>query len=161
EVLFYRDVAERSTTCTPEVYFADIDGDDFALIMEDLSRYELGDQVAGCTADQARLGMRWMGQHHAAFWDRVDDESLEVLPMVHPSYSSEGLMQGCDYGWDPMVAGFSDVVPADVAALKQRFLTVLPKIFEWMATPPLTVIHGDFRMDNLFFGAEADHEPLI
>jgi thiamine kinase-like enzyme len=23
---------------------------------------------------------------------------------------------------------------------------------QWIASPPLTVVHGDFRMDNLFFG---------
>lgn len=161
EVLYYRDVAERSSARTPIVYYADIDGSDFALVLEDVSAYELGDQIVGCNVDQARAGMRWLARQHAAFWGRADDPALDFLPLVHPSYSSEGLMQGCAYGWGPMVEGFAEVVPADIADLKDRFLAVLPKIFEWMAEPPITVIHGDFRMDNLFFAAEDGHAALI
>jgi hypothetical protein len=161
EVVYYRDVAGRSSARTPIVWYADIDGDDFALVLEDLSAYRLGDQLVGCTVDQARAGMSWLAQQHAAFWDRVDDPSLDFLPIVHPSYSSEGLMQGCAFGWGPMVAGFGTIVPAHIANLEERFLAALPRLFEWMATPPLTVIHGDFRMDNLFFGVEPDHAPLV
>lgn len=161
EVLFYRDVAHRTTARTPFVYFADIDGTDFALVLEDLSAYSLGDQVVGCTVDQAEAVMRWMGRLHATFWDRCDDPTLEFLPLVHPSYSSEGLMQGAAYGWDPMVAAFGSVVPPEIAGLKERFLAALPKVFEWMAEAPITVIHGDVRMDNLFFGSDPGHEQMI
>ena len=161
EVLFYRDVAHRTTARTPTVYFADIEGSDFALILENLAAYELGDQVVGCDVAQAEAVMRWMGRLHATFWDRCDDPTLEFLPLVHPSYSSEGLMQGAAYGWDPMVAAFGHVVPPQIAGLKERFLAALPKLFEWMAEAPITVIHGDVRMDNLFFGTDSSQESMI
>ncbi|MEZ5225767.1 MAG: phosphotransferase [Acidimicrobiales bacterium] len=161
EVLFYRDVADRCAATMPGIYYADIDGDDFTLIVEDLSSRVLGDQIAGATLDQAQAVMRWMGRLHASFWDRVEDDTLEFLPMVHPSYSSEGLMQGAAFGWDPMVENFAEVIPTHLAGLKDRFLAALPTIFEWMATAPLTVIHGDVRMDNLFFGASAEDEPVV
>jgi aminoglycoside phosphotransferase (APT) family kinase protein len=60
-----------------------------------------------------------------------------------------------------MVAAFGDDIPPHIAALKDRFLAALPMVFEWMAEGPLTVLHGDVRMDNLFFGTSADQEPLI
>jgi Ecdysteroid kinase-like family len=161
EVLFYRDVADRCSARTPHVYYAEIDGSDFVLLVEDLSAYRIGDQIVGATLAEAQATMRWMGRLHATFWGRVDDPSLEFLPMVHPSYSSEGLMQGAAYGWGPMVANFEGVVPAHIAALEDRFLAALPAVFERMATPPLTVLHGDVRMDNLFFGDAAGQEPLI
>ncbi len=161
EVLFYRDVAHRTPARTPLAYYADIDGNDFALIVEDLSQYQLGDQIIGCVNEEAAAVMRWMGRFHATFWDNVDDPTLEFLPLVHPSYSSEGLMQGAAFGWDPMVAAFGDAVPPHIAALKDRFLAALPTLFEWMAVGPMTVLHGDVRMDNLFFGKTPDQEPLI
>jgi Ecdysteroid kinase-like family len=161
EVLFYRDVAPRSAAWTPTVYHADIDGGDFVLLLEDLSDYRLGDQVEGCAATEARLGMEWLGEHHASFWDDVEDPTLDFLPYVSPSYSSEALQQGCASGWDVMVETFGAVLPDHIRSLKERYLRALPQIFEWMATPPLTVIHGDFRMDNLFFGTSAEQEPLI
>jgi hypothetical protein len=161
EVLFYRDVAASSAAWTPTVYYADIDGSDFVLLLEDLSDYRLGDQVEGCALREARLGMAWLGEHHASFWNDVEDPALDFMPYISPSYSSDALQQGCAHGWDVMVTTFGDVLPDHIRSLKERYLAALPQIFEWMATPPLTVVHGDFRMDNLFFGTSADQEPLI
>ncbi len=161
ETLFYRDIASRSTAYTPVVYRADIDGNNFVLLLEDLSDYTLGDQVKGCTLEETEGGVAWLARHHASLWGQTDDPELAFLPEVSPSYSSDGLMQGCAFGWDPMAALFGHVVPERIAALKDRYLAVLPKLFDWMATPPLTVVHGDFRMDNLFFGSAPGQEPLI
>lgn len=161
EVLFYRDVADRCSARTPHTYYAEIDGTDFVLLVEDLSAYAIGDQIVGADLAQAEATMRWMGRLHATFWDAVDDPTLAFLPLVHPSYSSDGLTQGAAYGWDPMVITFGDVIPAEVAGLKDRFLAALPRLFEWMAEGPLTVLHGDVRMDNLFFGAGDHQEALI
>ena len=101
EVLYYRDIAPRSKAWTPTIYFADIadDGVDFLLVMEDLSHYRLGDQVEGCAIDDARAGVDWLGRQHASFWDAVDDPTLEFLPYVAPSYSSQALTEGCRVGW--------------------------------------------------------------
>ena len=161
EVLFYLDVAERSSAWTPTVYYADLDGDDFVLLMEDLSHLRLGDQVEGCGLDESRMGMVWLGKHHASFWGRVEDPTLDFLPYVAPSYSSEALEQGCRQGWDVMVDVFGDVLPAHIRDMKDDYLAALPNLFGWMSTPPLTVVHGDFRMDNFFFGDDPDDEPLV
>lgn len=161
EVLFYRDVAGLTSARTPEVFYAEIDGTDFALIIEDLSAYEIGDQIEGCDPERAAAVMRWMGRLHASFWDRVDDPVVQFLPLVYPSYSSDGMTQGVEFGWGPMAEHFAEVVPAEIAGLKDRYLAALPRIFEWMAEGPLTVIHGDVRMDNLFFGTDVGQEPLI
>ncbi len=161
ETLFYRDVAPKSSAYTPIVYRADIDGNNFVLLMEHLTGYTLGDQVKGCTLEETQGGIAWLARHHASLWGRTEDPAFAFLPEVSPSYSSEGLAQGCAFGWDPMTQLFGHVVPARIAALKDRYLAVLPKLFDWMATPPLTVVHGDFRMDNLFFGSVPGQEPLI
>ena len=161
EVLYYRDVAPRSAAWTPTIYFAEIEDNDFVLLMEDLSDYRLGDQVEGCGLEEARLGMVWLGKQHASFWGNVDDPSLEFLPYVYPSYSSDALLKGGAFGWDVMVEAFNDVLPSHIKGLKARYMAAAPGLFQWMATPPLTVVHGDFRMDNFFFGDREDQEPLI
>lgn len=161
ETLFYRDVAPKSSAYTPIVYRADIEGNNFLLLMEHLTDYTLGDQVKGCTLAETQGGIAWLARHHASLWGQTEDPTFAFLPEVSPSYSSEGLMQGCAFGWDPMTQLFADVVPMRIGALKDRYLAALPKLFDWMATPPLTVVHGDFRMDNLFFGSAPGQEPLI
>jgi hypothetical protein len=153
ETLFYRDVAALTPAATPEVYVSEIEGKEaFVLLLEDLGHYRLGDQIVGCSVADAELCMVELGDLHATFWEDVDRPELEFLPYHHPSHHSEGLRQGAAAGWDPMLEVFGDVVPAPLAALKDRFLAAIPRMQEWIATPPLTVVHGDFRMDNLFFG---------
>ncbi len=161
ETRFYRDIADKSSAYTPIVYRADIDGDNFVLLLEDLSDYTLGDQITGCTLKETQGGIDWLARHHASLWGQTEDPTFAFLPQVSPSYSSEGLSQGCAFGWGPMTELFSHVVPERIAVLKDRYLAALPKLFDWMATAPLTVVHGDFRMDNLFFGSAAGQEPLI
>jgi hypothetical protein len=161
ETLFYRDVAALTPAATPEVYVSEIDGKDaFVLLLEDLGHYRLGDQIEGCALADAELCMVELGELHATFWDDVDRPELEFLPYHHPSHHSEGLRQGAAAGWDPMLEVFGDVVPAPLAALKDRFLAAIPRMQEWITTPPLTVVHGDFRMDNLFFGTTPDEAPV-
>ena len=161
ETRFYRDVAPKSSAYTPIVYRADIDGNNFVLLLEDLSDYTLGDQVKGCTLEETKGGIAWLARHHASLWGQTDNPDFAFLPEVSPSYSSDGLMQGCAFGWVPMTELFGHVVPERIGALKDRYLAALPKLFDWMATPPLTVVHGDFRMDNLFFASFPGQEPLI
>lgn len=163
EVLFYRDLAARTTARTPDIVYADIDDDGvgFLLLMEDLAHLRLGDQVQGCDLDQAIAGVEWMGRHHASFWGRTDDPDLAFLPLVAPSYSSDALTQGFAMGWEPMLEAFGDVIPERYRALHDLYVAAQPALFAWMATPPLTVAHGDFRMDNLFFDSTPGSDPLL
>jgi hypothetical protein len=105
--------------------------------------------------------MVWLGRHHATFWGAVDEPSLDFLPYVSPSYSSDAILQGAAFGWDPMVETFGDVLPEPIRSLKERYLAALPKILDEMAAAPVTIVHGDFRLDNLFFGRAPGQEPLI
>jgi Ecdysteroid kinase-like family len=160
-VLFYRDVAALTPAATPDVYFAEIDGKErFVLLLEDLSHYRLGDQIEGCAAADAGLCMVELGELHASFWNDVDRPELAFIPYHYPSHHSDGLQQGAIAGWDPMMQLFGDSVPGHLRALKDRYLAAIPRMQQWIASPPLTVVHGDFRMDNLFFGTSPDQAPV-
>ena len=161
EVLFYRDVAALTPAATPEVYFAEIDGPEhFVLLLEDMSHYRLGDQIEGCAAHDAQLCMVELGELHASFWNDVDRPVLEFIPYLYPSNHATALQQGSAIGWDQMVAVFGSVIPDHVRAIKDRYLAAVPRMQEWMTSAPLTVAHGDFRMDNLFFGTAPGDAPV-
>jgi hypothetical protein len=161
EVLFYRDLANRTPARMPIVHYADIIGtEQFVLVMEDLAGYELGDQVIGATLEQARLAMTAMAELHAPFWNRVDDPEFDFIPYHYPSYHSEGLHQGSIAVWDNMVALAGDALPEEMADLKGRFLAAIPRLQEWITAPPRTIAQGDFRMDNLFFGHSPGQAPI-
>ena len=161
EVLFYRHLASQTPARMPIVYYADIIGlDQFVLVMEDLGGYRLGNQVIGATAEEARVAMTAMAELHAPFWGRVDGPEFDFIPYHHRSYHADALLQGAIAVWDNMVAVAGDALPPEMAGLKDRFLAALPRLQEWITAPPRTVVQGDFRMDNLFFGEPPEQAPI-
>jgi len=143
------------------VYFADIEGaEHFALLLEDMSHYRLGDQVEGCGADDATRCMVELGELHSSFWNDVERPELEFIPYLYPSHHATVLQQGAPVGWEPMLELFGDVVTDSLRAVKGRYLAAIPALQKWMTTPPLTVAHGDFRSDNLFFGTRPGDAPV-
>ncbi|WP_420452872.1 phosphotransferase [Ilumatobacter sp.] len=162
EALFYRDLAERTSASTPRMFFADAEGPgEFALVMEDLRDYRLGDQVVGCELADAEAAVTTLARLHAPFWDRVDGDDFEFIPYETPSVHGDALRDGAAAGWDPMVETFGAAVPEHMRAVRERFLAAIPAMQEWLVTAPSTVVHGDFRMDNLFFGDESGQEPMV
>ena len=161
EVLSYRELANQTTARMPIVYYADIIGlDKFVLVMEDLAGYRPGDQVIGATAEEARLAMTAMAELHAPFWDRVEGPEFEFIPPHYRSYHADALHQGAIAVWDNMVTVAGDALPPEMAALKDRFLAAILRLQEWITAAPRTIVQGDFRMDNLFFGQSPDQAPI-
>jgi hypothetical protein len=160
EVLFYRDVAPRSAARTPEVYYADLDGSDFVLLLEDLSDYRLGDQVQG--APSRTPGWGWSGS--ASTTPRSGTTSATP---ASPSCPTSGRRTARTRSsrvrlrLGPHGRGVRRHPARPHPVAEGALPAAAPRLFEWMASAPLTVVHGDFRMDNLFFGNGGDQEPLI
>ena len=162
EVLFYQNVAERTSAGTPRVLLAQVDSaDEFALVLEDLSDYRLGDQVAGCNRADAEAAVITLAKLHAPFWNDVATPELDFVPYETPSTHGDALRQGSVVGWDATVETFGDAVPDHIRAVRDRFLAAVPAMQQWLVTAPITISHGDFRMDNLFFGRSPDQQAVV
>jgi aminoglycoside phosphotransferase (APT) family kinase protein len=161
EVGFYREAAQRTPARTPRIYFADIEGDsDFVLVMEDFRGYHIGDQVVGCTVEQARLCMKAIADLHASFWNRIDDPAYDFIPYHYPSYFSENIHQGTVALWDKLIEIAGGVVPGFMREAREQFLAAIPAMQRWITSEPRTLVHGDFRMDNLYFGLADGQAPV-
>ena len=162
EVSFYREAAALTSARTPTLHHADLEGEtEFVIVMEDLAGYEIGDQTIGATPEQARLVIGSMAAFHAAFWGRVDELGFDFIPDHYPSYFSDNMHQGAIASWDTMAALAGDALPPELAAVKDRYIAAIPRLQEWMTAAPRTVVHGDFRMDNFFFGREPGQHPIV
>ena len=161
EVGFYRTVASSIDMRLPCIYYADITGEaPFVLVMEDLVDYENGDQVVGATPDQAMQAVTALAGIHAPFWDDVDRGELEFIPYHYPSYHSQALQRGASTGWDVVAALAGDALPKGLTSQRDRFVNAIPRMQAWITDAPRTVAHGDYRMDNLFFGRAPGHSPV-
>src|SRR5436190_9722657 len=123
ETIFLRDLSSRTPARIPAVYHADIDGEeDFVLVMEVMRGYDIGDQVVGCTVEQARLGMPCIAQFHASFWGKVDDPDYDFIPYHYPSYFSDAMHNTAIQVWDRMVEFAGDALPQELHEVKNNYI---------------------------------------
>ncbi len=162
ELSFYRLLASDLPDMVPVCHAATYDpSGDFALLLEDLSDYRRGDQAAGCGVGDARLCVDTLGVLHSRWWDRVDDALLDWVPRPDGDMYKLGMVAGVKAGWDRTVATFGHLLPDELAAAGPRYLAGLPALHDRMSSGHQTFLHGDFRLDNLLFGAAGDDRPLI
>ena len=84
EVAFYRDLADTVDISRPHCYFAALVSGtaDVVLVMEDLSPAEQGDQIAGCTVEQATMVVDEAAKLHGPRWG---DPTLKDLAWLDGS----------------------------------------------------------------------------
>lgn len=159
ETRFMSAVAPRSSVRTPRVYYCGLDGDRFLILMEDLSGYQVGSQVDGATLEQSELAIDELAKLHAQFWNRLSD--LDWLPGISNSYHASNMKTLAHVGFDGVIAKFGEFVPTHLGNYRDQFLASIDVLQQRMDTEPVTLCHGDFRMENLLFGHEPGHHPIV
>lgn len=152
EVRAYRELNRDGQLPMPRCYFAERDHENhFVLLLEDLIRREAGDQLVGCDPERAELVVRTIARVHARWWEAPAlERELSWLPLTTVGLDHAGPVQGAfARAWDAI--GSSLAAPKGFAALAARAVSRYPDLLAEAASPPLTVIHGDYRLDNLFF----------
>jgi aminoglycoside/choline kinase family phosphotransferase len=160
EVRFYQQVAPTVDISLPRCHFADVDAASgwFTLVLEDLAPAVPGDQLAGCSVDDAALALSQLAKLHTPRWG---DRTLAELPWLHRN-TPERVKFGAELIVE-LLPGFidryADQLDAELICLGER---LMPEIGAWMANhpQPWTVQHGDYRLDNMLFGGPGSRRPL-
>ncbi|MGC3970612.1 MAG: phosphotransferase [Pirellulales bacterium] len=158
EARFYEEVAPRSPVRLPRCYGHSVDSATGAhlLLLEDLGALTPGDQVTGLTLEQAEATLRTLGRFHAAWWNRSELSQLAWMPQRN--LRSERYAAA----WHRTRQLVADRFSPDAAALGDRLADQLPVLLDQLDRPPLTIVHSDFRADNLLFdGASHDAQVVI
>jgi hypothetical protein len=157
EVCFYNDLAQGLAVRTPHCWYGAVsdDGTAFTLVMEDLAPARQGDQLAGCTPEQLLLAAENLAGLHAPRWC---DPSLHELGWMGSSLGEQVVM--LVQLFTPMfVERYADrLTPATVRVLEAFGAGVV----QWIAAEPerFTVMHGDYRLDNLMFHDDPGASPV-
>jgi hypothetical protein len=153
EANFYTHLAPRLPVALARCYYAAYDPgpDEYVVLLEDLTPALPGDQLAGLHPDDAAAAIRELAALHAAGWDAAE---LAALPWLNRS--------GAD-GAPTLAAILTDLYPRFreryAGRLEPGTLSLiedfLPKAGTYLkaSAEPRTIVHGDFRADNLLFGA--------
>lgn len=158
EVRYFAELDIRTSAYSPRTYLSELSGDNFIILMEDLSAYQVGDQAAGADLDQTERAIDELAKLHATFWDVRAD--LEWVPGIAESYHADNMAALIGVGWPVMCDLFEAFVPAEIAHRGQDIVAAIRSLQASMMRAPVTLLHGDFRMENLLFGTRPDHHRI-
>jgi Ser/Thr protein kinase RdoA (MazF antagonist) len=160
EVNFYRELAHSVQIRTPRCHYATIDptSGEFILVLEDLAPCRPGDQLAGCSVDQAALAMDELAKLHAPHWG---DARLAGLPWLNRSTPESIERTGQLLGdlFPLFIERYSERLAPEHVQVAEHFMRSLSSWLQ-QRRPPFVVQHGDYRLDNMLFGTEAGGYPL-
>jgi len=130
------------------------------LLLEDLAEAEMGNQVAGCDPARAAIALGVLARLHAAGWGdacpplRHWFTNGDIVPrLFHAQYKNNRR------SFERFAAArLSEHGMAHVKAIRK---TGLARITRLHAEAPRTILHGDFRLDNLFFAADGSLAAII
>jgi ecdysteroid kinase len=155
EVAFYCELAAQTPFRTPDIYHADhdLDTDDFVLVMQDVGHLRAADQIAGCDREDALAAVASLARHHAAFWNdpRFTTDELAWLPFGSDPPIPEGIVRAFATYWEPFVEFMGEDLSPDIKAVGEWLPGATRELLSVPDGHAITVGHGDYRLDNLFF----------
>jgi hypothetical protein len=152
EARFYLDLAPDLPVRTPHCYWAGGDPATgvYGLVLEDLSHLTNGDQLAGATPAQAAAAIDALANWQASESGDGPSSRLEWLPSTSSDPMYLGLQPLLDAVWPPFVDQLGDRAPPGTLGVIEASIPALTENFQRRLLEP-TLVHSDFRVDNLFF----------
>ncbi|MEQ9315058.1 MAG: phosphotransferase [Henriciella sp.] len=151
EVKFYQLLQPSARISTPRCYFTEVNEEthEFVLIMGDLAPAEQGDQLAGTSLEETRLVLREAAKLHSAYWK---DEALDQYAWVSGTTHAPNPIQPEVVAalWDGFKARYGARVTPEAARIGDAMSRNL-EAYEALRAGPRTLIHSDFRPDNMLF----------
>ena len=163
EHAFYTEVADTVSVPLPQCYHCEIadDGAQFVLLLADMAPAEQGDQIQGCTPREAELAVTALAGLHGPRWGDPAWLSFSATVMPKPDEATaRGLgditvlaaQTTIDKLGERMSAEDCDTV-MESAALIGDWLIGAP---EWFS-----LLHGDYRSDNLLFDPQRTRVTVV
>jgi hypothetical protein len=162
---FYQQIGAKLDLRTPRCFWNHIDPDSgtFGLLLEDLGSRTMISQVEGVGAERAREAIAALAALHGAWWCSPALDGLEWMPRLDDPIN---LSAGQSYrdAWALCVERVGDALPPGAIEIGEAVQVGFEQLMRAMADAPLTICHGDFRVDNLLFddaAAEGDRVAVI
>jgi aminoglycoside/choline kinase family phosphotransferase len=158
ETRFYQQLAARPAVAAPRCWFAGMDDTarEHVLLLEDLAGFRNGDQAVACSVADAHAALAALGAFHAAFWNDDSVAGLEWLPPINAEINKATGEAVYAKSLPGFLDVFGRVLTPETMAMAQRYGSNVRQLLDRLEALPNTVVHFDFRLDNLFFDGPSD-----
>ncbi|MCK9894514.1 aminoglycoside phosphotransferase family protein [Frankia sp. AgB32] len=161
EVGFYVAFASRALIRVPHCWSAALSEDRlrFTLVLEDVRPARAGRQVEGCTLAEATLAVENLAGLHAPFWNETDlvaqaDWLIELDDAGLAILGKTAVAAAADF----TARYHADLGPRDVGVLRRAAELVAG----WgnRMSSHRSLVHGDYRLDNLLFLGDGEQRTV-
>lgn len=164
EVEFYSRIAERMRIPVPHCHYCDIsaDGADVVLLLADMAPAVQGDQIAGCTEQEARLAVEALAGLHGPSW--CDPQWLDLSTIAMPKPGDDAAAQGLGdiskMAADIVIDRFGSRISGEDA---DTLVAAMASVADWLRTEPrrYALMHGDYRLDNMLFDPDRTRVTVV
>lgn len=153
EHAFYTAIATHVDIPVPVCHYCEIadDGAEFAMLLGDMAPAQQGDQLGGCSVDEALLAVRALAGLHGPSWC---DPKWADFPGISMPRANEDFAKGfgevAKMATDITLEKLGERMSAiDRDTLRESMSMVYP----WLMTEQsrYALLHGDYRLDNMLF----------
>lgn len=162
ETRFYTELVSTVDMRVPSCFFGEWTPatNEFVLVLEDMAPAAQGDQLVGCSLEQARVAVRELAKLHGPRWN---DTTLDDVDFIEHDTGGDEAGAGLAMMWQMFFPGFAGTYRSHLSAeefeLAERFGAL---IAQWRGgrTGPKTITHGDYRLDNMLFETSGGGAPI-
>lgn len=127
----------------------------YVLVLEDVADARPPRQRDGGSIDDALAALDVLARFHATNWLRLPH--VGTRPFIHPVDRAPRLRQAAySRNREEFLERFADVLTPAIVERLDRTQEHLPALVAHLAAPPWTVLHGDYRLDNILFRPSGD-----
>ncbi len=127
----------------------------YVLVLEDISDARPPSQVEGGSLDDALISLATLAKFHAHHW--MNEESIEVSDRIWAVNRLPKVIQASyARNREEFVARFGDLVGKEKMQVIDDAQGRLEDLLAPLARDPWTLLHGDYRLDNIMFRSNGE-----
>lgn len=154
EAAFFDQLADAMPVLVPAGHYSEVseDGAQFVVVMDDLAGNRMLDQTAHMDDIDAERCIDNLAVWHANWWNKTEGkcDSGIAVALSDPLYPAL-LPALFDEGWAKLLASSGCKPPAALEAIGPKFGAAIAGLLQQLSEGPLTLLHGDYRTDNMMF----------